>query len=206
LIVYPGGTQVVGKVLELDPPKKIVFSYGYVKGVPIPPGESRVTIHLESVREGTRVHLHHAFAGAEVRQQHVQGWRYQLSLFSNVVANETHANAAATVDAWFATWSDPKAETRHRELDRIAAADIAMKDQFSAINGIDDVRAHIDAVHQFMPGSVMVRDGSVQHCQGQLLAKWKAQGADSQPRGAGTNLFLLDADGRIQSVTGFWNG
>lgn len=206
LIVYPGGAQVVGKVLELDPPKKIVFSYGYVKGVPIGPGESRVTIQLDAIREGTRVHLHHAFAEAGVRNQHVQGWRYQLSLFSNVVANEIHANSATTVDAWFAMWSEPKADARHRELDRIAAADVTMKDRFSAIYGIDDVRAHVDAVHQFMPGSVMRRDGDVQQCQGQVLAGWKAVGADGAPRGAGTNVFLLDADGRIQSVTGFWNG
>jgi uncharacterized protein YndB with AHSA1/START domain len=204
LIVYPGGTRAVGKVLELDPPKKIVFSYGYAKGVPIPPGESRVTIELESVREGTRVRLHHAFADANVRQQHVQGWRYQLSLFSNVVANEMHANAAATVDAWFAMWSEPKADVRHRELDRIAASDLMMLDRFSTIYGIDDVRAHVDAVHQHMPGSVLRRDGDVQHCQGQLLAKWTVAGADG-PRGAGTNVFLVDADGRIQSVTGFWN-
>ncbi len=206
LIVYPGGTEAGGKVLELDPPKKIVFSYGYVKGTPIALGESRVTIQLDAVREGTRVHLHHAFADATVRQQHVQGWRYQLSLFSNVVSNETHANAAAAVDAWFAMWSDPNKDSRHRDLDRITARDVTMLDRFSTIYGIDDVRAHVDAVHQHMPGSVLKRDGDVQHCQGTLLAKWTVAGADGQPRGTGTNVFLLDADGRIQSVTGFWNG
>ena len=45
-------------MLEIDPPKKIVFSYGYAKGMPIPAGESRVTIQLDAVREGTRVRVH----------------------------------------------------------------------------------------------------------------------------------------------------
>jgi hypothetical protein len=37
-----------------------------------------------------------------------------------------------------------------------------------------------------------------------VLADWVALGADGQERGRGTNLFVLDADGRIQEVTGFW--
>jgi len=204
LIRYPGGTEAIGKVLEIDPPKKIVFSYGYAKGMPIPAGESRVTIQLDAVREGTRVRVHHAFADAAVMQQHVQGWRYQLSLFSNIVSNEIHAAADATVDAWFAMWSEPRAEQRHRELDRIAASDITMQDRFSAIQGVDDVRAHLDAVQVHMPGYVLRRDGDARHCQGQVLVKWKASG-DGKPSMSGTNVFQLAADGRIQSVMGFWD-
>ena len=204
LIRYPGGTEAVGKVLEIDPPRKIVFSYGYATGAPIPSGASRVTIQLDAVRQGTRVHVHHAFADAAVKQQHVQGWRYQLSLFSNVVSNEIHAAAGATVDAWFAMWSEPRAEQRHRELDRLAASDITMQDRFSAIQGVDDVRAHLDAVQAHMPGYVLRRDGEARHCQGQVLVRWKASG-EGKPPSTGTNVFQLAADGRIESVIGFWD-
>jgi hypothetical protein len=38
-----------------------------------------------------------------------------------------------------------------------------------------------------------------------VLADWTARGADGQDRGRGTNVFLLGPDGRIESVTGFWN-
>jgi hypothetical protein len=37
-----------------------------------------------------------------------------------------------------------------------------------------------------------------------VLADWVAVGSDGQERGRGTNLFVLDADGRIAAVTGFW--
>src|SRR5665213_862228 len=45
-IKYPEGTEVAGEVVEVKPPERIVFTYGYVKGIPIPAGGSRVTIQL----------------------------------------------------------------------------------------------------------------------------------------------------------------
>ena len=48
-------------------------------------------------------------------------------------------------------------------------------------------------------------DGEVRHCQGMVLADWVAAAADGQERASGTNVFILDADGMIESVTGFWD-
>ena len=87
-IRYPGGIEVSGEIVEIDEPERIVFTYGFVAGSPIPPGSSLVTIALERERAGTRVRLSHAFAEAQVRDEHVQGWRYQLSLFANAVADD----------------------------------------------------------------------------------------------------------------------
>ena len=204
LIRYPGGTEVAGEILAFDPPNRIAFTYGYVKGTPVAVGESEVTIRLEAIPEGTRLHLAHAFADASVMQEHVQGWRYQLSLFGNAVANELHARSADTVDRWFKMWSNPVAEERSRQLDQLAAPQISMQDRFSVIQGVADVRAHLDGVHRFMPGFQLQRDGDVRHCQGQVLANWKGLAPDGQPRAAGANVFTLNADGRIEAVTGFW--
>ena len=87
-IRYPGGTEVSGEVMDIIAPERIVFSYGYVSGAPIAPGGSLVTISLESQAAGTMVRLSHAFAEPSVRDEHVQGWRYQLSLFANAVAKQ----------------------------------------------------------------------------------------------------------------------
>jgi len=54
-------------------------------------GASRVTIDLTPTPAGTRVSLRHEFADESVRDQHVQGWRYQLSVFANVVGAELAA-------------------------------------------------------------------------------------------------------------------
>jgi len=204
LIRFPGGNEVVGDVVELHPPEMIAFTYGYVNGVPVARGESTVTIRLLPVAEGTLVQLVHAFADEAVMQQHLQGWRYQLSLFGNVVSDEMHAQSAAIVDQWFAMWSNPVAEARWRELERLATADISMRDRFSAIAGLTDVRAHLDAVHQFMPGYVLERDGPVRQCQGYVLANWKGAGSGGKAPVSGTSVFTLNGGGRIEAVTGFW--
>ena len=63
LIRYPGGVEASGEVVEVSPPERIVFTYGYVSGKPaIPPGGSRVTIHLDPHHDGTRVRLTHELA------------------------------------------------------------------------------------------------------------------------------------------------
>ncbi len=201
---YPDGTEAVGEVVEITPPSHITFTYGYVKGQPVAPGGSRVTIRLEPSPHGTRLHLVHAFAEAAVTEEHVQGWRYQLSLFANVVADDTHANAGALVDGWFAAWAEPDEATRNATLSSIASPGVRMRDRFSAIEGLDDVTKHIAAAQRFMPGMRLQRNGDVRHCQGTVLAAWTAAGPDGAPRGQGTNVFTLGADGRIESVTGFW--
>jgi uncharacterized protein YndB with AHSA1/START domain len=203
-IRHPGGVEAGGEVLEVVVPERIVFTYGFASGDPMPIGASRVSIHLENVARGTRVLLHHEFTDAAVRDHHVQGWRYQLSVFANVVLDRLHADAARTVDAWFSAWSDTDATSRAAALDAIGAPNVRMRDRFSAVEGVDELSQHIGAAHKFMPGLRMEKNGAVRHCQGLVLVDWIAKGPDGQQRAAGTNVFVLGEDGRIESVTGFW--
>ena len=204
LIRYPDGTEAVGEVEEVVPPERIVFTYGYVTGRPIPPGASRVTIRLAAHAEGTRLYLRHEFPDEASRDHHIQGWRYQLSLFANLVANEVHAGAAEAVDRWFAAWAIADDHERDAALATIASPDVQVRDRFTAIDGVADLSPHIAAALRFMPGLRMRRNGDVRHCQGTVLADWIATGADAQPRGRGTSVFAFGFDGRISSVVGFW--
>ena len=105
-IRFPGDVVAGGEVIEIAPPERIVFSYGLESGKPIPIGASRVTVTLDETAGGTLVKLRHELPNAEVRDQHVQGWRYQLSVFANVVAKEAHAGAAALADRFFGCWRE----------------------------------------------------------------------------------------------------
>jgi uncharacterized protein YndB with AHSA1/START domain len=205
LIRYPNGVQVLGEVIEIVEPERIVFTYGYESGQPIPPGGSRVTIRLEAVESGTRLHLTHAFAEAEMRDEHLQGWRFQLSLFANLVADEVNAGAPSLADAWFAAWSIGDSAERVRSLESIAAPEVRFRDRYARIDGLVELNDHIAASLRFMPGVRLERKGSVRHCQHTLLADWVARGPDGAERMSGVNVFVLDARGRIASVTGFWN-
>jgi hypothetical protein len=79
-----------------------------------------------------------------------------------------------------------------------------MRDRFSLIAGASDLRDQLTAVHHFMPGMTLTREGDVRHCQGVVLADWIAKSPDGQVRGRGTNVFTLDALNQIESVTGLW--
>jgi uncharacterized protein YndB with AHSA1/START domain len=203
-IRHPGNVEVSGEVLEIRHPQHLVFTYGYESGAPFAAGGSRVTITLETQGEGTRLHLTHEFPDAASRDHHVQGWRFQLSLFGNAVLDAVHAGVAGKVDAWFALWAEPDAAARSATLSDIAAPSVAFRDRYSLIDGVDELSAHIAAAQRFMPGLVLQRRGPVRHCQGTAIADWAAVGPDGVTQGQGSNVFTLGADGKIQSATGFW--
>src|SRR5882724_4180479 len=144
-IRHPGGIEVLGEVLEVRDPERIVFTYGFASGKPMAPGTSRVTIRLEPDEAGTRLHLRHEFAEAAPRDEHVQGWRFQLSLFGNVVANEAYAGAQSTVDTWFGAWVLTDDRAREETLAKIVTPGILFRDRFSLLDGLADLTAHIGA-------------------------------------------------------------
>jgi uncharacterized protein YndB with AHSA1/START domain len=203
-IKYPGEAEALGEVLEIAPPDRIVFSYGFVSGKPIPPGSSRVTISLAADGALTRLRLSHEFSDAAVRDEHVQGWRYQLSLFSNVVADEVNAHASTAVDAWFDAWAEPDDVKRNAAFTSIASADVSHHDRFSSIVSLPDLVAHSGAAQRFMPGVRLQRRGEVRHCQGIVLADW-AMLMNGEEKGTGTNVFIFGPGGHIESVTGFYS-
>jgi uncharacterized protein YndB with AHSA1/START domain len=202
LICNPGGIEALGEVLEVVPAERIVFSYGFATGKPIPPGSSRVTISLEDCEAGTRLHLLHEFPEAAVRDEHIQGWRYQLSLFANIVSDEVFTGAAGVVDGWFEAWTVIDDRARDAAFAKIAAPDIKFRDRFSLLDGLADLSAHAGASQRFMPGIRLRRKGEFRHCQGVVLADWVASAADGRELMTGTNVFVLGLGGRIISATG----
>jgi uncharacterized protein YndB with AHSA1/START domain len=204
-IVYPTNVLASGEVVEVKPPERIVFTYGYEDPAkPFPPGGSRVTIDLEEHAKGTLLHFRHDLPTAASRDEHVQGWRYQLALFANVVGRETSEGLAARVDTFLAAWSEPDAARRRAALGEVARPDLTFSDAFSCTSSLDDLVTHLAAAQMHMPGLRLEREGDVRHCQGVALADWVARGPDGAPRGKGTNVFELAADGRITRVVGFW--
>ena len=199
---HPNGIEASGAVVEVTSPDRIVFTYGFESGKPIAPGTSLVTIRLEARGADTRLILTHAFADEAPRDAHVQGWRYQLSVFSNVVSNELHANVAAVVGAWFAAWNELDAAARKAQLDTATTPAVQFRDRYSVIDGRDELDAQLAAVHRFMPGITLEARGAVRQCQGTALVDWVMLGPKGEAHGGGTNVFNLSADGRIESAVG----
>jgi uncharacterized protein YndB with AHSA1/START domain len=204
LVRYPNGVEAAGSVLACAPPERLVFTFGWASGEPVPPGASRVTVELAAAASGTLLRLRHELADAAVRDSLVQGWRYQLAQLANAVADAAFAGAAATVDAWFALWSEPDAARRAEILAAVVAPGVRFRDRWSSIESAADLAPHLAAVHRFAPGSRIERTGPARHCQGVVLADWRILRGEAEAA-RGTNVFTLDADGRIADAIGIWN-
>jgi uncharacterized protein YndB with AHSA1/START domain len=72
---HENGATMIGRFVELDPPRRLVFSYGWEGGLMgLPPESSTVVIELEE-REGiTTLRLSHRGIPPESVEDHRRGW------------------------------------------------------------------------------------------------------------------------------------
>jgi len=76
---HPNGDTVAGRYVEVDPPHRLVFTYGWERPeVQIPPGSTTVEIDLTSRPDGaTTVRLIHSGLG-DAADAHHGGWAHYL--------------------------------------------------------------------------------------------------------------------------------
>jgi uncharacterized protein YndB with AHSA1/START domain len=73
------GVEAAGEFVEIDPPRRVVFTWGWTEGVAVAPGSTRVVVTLEAENGGTRVVLrHHGLPDDELRAHHRKGWEMYL--------------------------------------------------------------------------------------------------------------------------------
>jgi uncharacterized protein YndB with AHSA1/START domain len=73
------GAPVRGRFLELDPPRRLLISWGYAGSGHLPPGASTVEVRLTADRGGTRVELQHRDLPPDERPGHASGWTHYLA-------------------------------------------------------------------------------------------------------------------------------
>ena len=74
-IDYNGEDIVSGAFVEVDPPRRVVFTWGWeAPGDPVPPGASTVEVDLLADGDGTLVRLRHVGLPAESVEGHAVGW------------------------------------------------------------------------------------------------------------------------------------
>jgi uncharacterized protein YndB with AHSA1/START domain len=75
-----GRDVVVGEYVEVDPPRRVVFTWGFDGAAPaVEPGTSRVEVTLERDGDGTRLVLLHHGLPEEMRAAHAEGWAHYLA-------------------------------------------------------------------------------------------------------------------------------
>ena len=100
--IVPGHTAA-GTITEVEPGKRIVFTWGWEDSEDLPPGASSVTITLEPAEGGTMVWLVHSGLTPEQAAGHLEGW---IHYGERLVAAALSGDAGA--DLWAAAEpSDP---------------------------------------------------------------------------------------------------
>ena len=81
---HENGAVMCGRYVEIDPPHRIVFTYGWESGGPdVPPESTRVTIELEETDGVTNLHLVHTQLPAAVTEEHRLGWVWFLGILAD---------------------------------------------------------------------------------------------------------------------------
>jgi uncharacterized protein YndB with AHSA1/START domain len=72
------GAQVRGRYLHLDPPRRLLISWGYAGSPGLPPGASTVEVRFIAEGAGTRVELQHRDLPTTEHPGHASGWNHYL--------------------------------------------------------------------------------------------------------------------------------
>jgi uncharacterized protein YndB with AHSA1/START domain len=88
---YGNRYVAAGDFVELDPPHRLVLTWGWEKGAEdsIPPGASRVEVTFTPDGDGTRMRVRHLDLPATERQGHTEGWDFFLPRLEGIVREGT---------------------------------------------------------------------------------------------------------------------
>ncbi len=203
---YPHSGAAVGRILELEPPRRVLFSWGYEGGGQgIEPESTQVEITLRETPGGTFVELRHrGLPSEEARRGHRGGWTHYLTMLARSATDQQHASGSAQrVAAWFAAWSAPEEVERAALLERCVTEEVHVRTSFASIDSRAGLSAHIAGALQHMPGFRSELDGLPQHLFGYLRFRWLVRAPDGSIVMRGTNFASLSLDGRIRGLISF---
>ena len=92
------GVPVRGQYLEVDPPRRVLVSWGVAGHAAMPPGATEVEFTLTPIPAGTRLRLVHRGLSAGQQEIHATGWQHFLARLTS---------AAAGDDPGTDPWQDP---------------------------------------------------------------------------------------------------
>jgi uncharacterized protein YndB with AHSA1/START domain len=99
------GLLVRGQYTTVEPPRRLVFTWGSPGNPALPAGSTSVEVVLEARGDGTLVRLTHSGLPAAMRPQHAAGWQHYLGRLQL---------AAAGADPGSDTWAADSREPLNR--------------------------------------------------------------------------------------------
>ncbi len=116
------GHSATGSFTEVEPGKRVVFTWGWEGSPDLPPGASTVTVTLEPTEGGTTVRLVHDGLNEAQEASHAEGWNHYLD---RLVTEATTGNVGP--DPWDATPED---------LDELSCAEATLAGMQRVLRGV----------------------------------------------------------------------
>ncbi|HYZ93179.1 MAG TPA: SRPBCC domain-containing protein [Actinomycetota bacterium] len=86
---HENGATMCGRFVELDPPHRVTFTYGWEDGrLDVPPESSLVEIDLDETEGVTTVRVAHHRLPDETADAHRDGWNYFLEILNELLATD----------------------------------------------------------------------------------------------------------------------
>jgi uncharacterized protein YndB with AHSA1/START domain len=86
-VAWSDDAIALGRYVEVEPPRRIVFTWGWVGNDQVPPGSSTVEITLSRDGTGTHMVLRHSDIGLpEQVGEHAKGWEHYLDRLAELAA------------------------------------------------------------------------------------------------------------------------
>lgn len=177
------GHSVGGTITEVEPGRRVVFTWGWEGSTELPPGASTVIITLEPSAGGTLVRLVHEGLTGEQEASHAAGWNHYLDRLGKAA---TDGDAGA--DEWGAV----------REPDPITAAEATLAVCLRVLRDMSEADDHNATVCTEFDVTQLA-----DHLIGTVTFLGAAAGADFG-RAAGSTLEARVADA-AQATLEAWN-
>lgn len=111
---------------------------------------------------------------------------------------------AAIVACYLAAWNEHDPGKRHELVRQTWTSSGTYLDAHRHGEGVDGIDAMIAAAQAKFPAHRLQRASAIETHHGFVRFRWVAGGTPEAPRVlAGTDVFVLADDGRVQTVTGF---
>lgn len=83
------GVEAAGQFTDVEPPHRVVFTWGWTHDDAVPPGSTRVEVTLQPSAGGTWVVLRHCdLPGDAQRDHHRSGWELYLERLGTAVVRD----------------------------------------------------------------------------------------------------------------------
>jgi hypothetical protein len=108
------------------------------------------------------------------------------------------------IDRYFDAWNEADEANRVALIEQALAADGRYCDPLSDVEGYAGFSAMVAGVQQQLPGHHLRRTSPVDRHHDQVRFEWEIVAPDGTVAMAGVDYAALAADGRLQSVGGFF--